>query len=181
MAQEVQTTLDYQTELNEIEWIWYSQRRISDKMQVRDKIVNSATFSSWGKQTIEGTDVYMGPRTLSSSVGWVTYKTSGSDIYIPLAWAYMIEYLGQGSYSQSLGYTFKIRCNGEVIYTLNTTLGDTYNKSGGSVKCYIDNVEMNNIKSIDGLIDVIKDFSDDTIRVSDVIKIIKEYCEIWLW
>lgn len=40
------------------------------------------------------------------------------------------------------------------------------------------NAEMNNIKSIDGLIDVIKDFSDDTIRVSDVIKIIKEYCEI---
>ena len=40
------------------------------------------------------------------------------------------------------------------------------------------NTEMNNIKSIDGLIDVIKDFSDDTIRVSDVIKIIKEYCEI---
>lgn len=40
------------------------------------------------------------------------------------------------------------------------------------------NAEMNNIKSVDGLIDIIKDFSDDTIKVSDVIKIIKEYCEI---
>ena len=42
------------------------------------------------------------------------------------------------------------------------------------------NAEMNNIKSVDGLIDEIKDFSGDNIniiRVSDVIKIIKEYCE----
>ncbi len=36
---------------------------------------------------------------------------------------------------------------------------------------------MSVIKSAAGLIDEIKDFSDDTIRVSDVIKIIKEYCE----
>ena len=40
------------------------------------------------------------------------------------------------------------------------------------------NEEMNNIKSVDGLIDKIKDFSDNTIKVSDVIKIIKEYCEV---
>lgn len=39
------------------------------------------------------------------------------------------------------------------------------------------NAEMNNIKSVDGLIDKIKVFSDNTIRVSDVIEIIKEYCE----
>ena len=39
------------------------------------------------------------------------------------------------------------------------------------------NAEMNNIKSVDGLIDKIKESSNDTIRVSDVIKIIKEYCE----
>jgi len=40
------------------------------------------------------------------------------------------------------------------------------------------NAEMNNIKSVDGLIDEIKKFGgDDIIRVSDVIKIIKEYCE----
>ena len=40
------------------------------------------------------------------------------------------------------------------------------------------NAEMNNIKSIDGLIDEIKNFSDNTIRVFDVINIIKEYCEV---
>ncbi len=40
------------------------------------------------------------------------------------------------------------------------------------------NAEMNNIKSVDGLIDEIKDFAgDNNIRVFDVIKIIKEYCE----
>ena len=39
------------------------------------------------------------------------------------------------------------------------------------------NAEMNNIKSVDGLIDKIKNFSDNTIRISDVIEIIKEYCE----
>ncbi|MCR5144781.1 MAG: hypothetical protein K6B67_05675 [Lachnospiraceae bacterium] len=39
------------------------------------------------------------------------------------------------------------------------------------------NAEMNNIKSIDGLIDEIKEPGGDTIRVSDVIKIIKKYCE----
>lgn len=40
------------------------------------------------------------------------------------------------------------------------------------------NAEMNNIKPVDGLIDEIKDFSDNDIKVSDVIKIIKEYCEV---
>lgn len=40
------------------------------------------------------------------------------------------------------------------------------------------NAEMNNIKSVDGLIKEIKDFSDNTIRVSDVIRIIKYYCEV---
>lgn len=39
------------------------------------------------------------------------------------------------------------------------------------------NAEMNNIKSIDGLIDEIKELGGDTIKVSDVIKIIKKYCE----
>ena len=38
--------------------------------------------------------------------------------------------------------------------------------------------ELNNIKSVDVLIDKIKDFGDDgIIKVSDAIKIIKEYCE----
>ena len=39
------------------------------------------------------------------------------------------------------------------------------------------NTEMNNIKSIDGLIDKITELGGDTIKVSDVIKIIKGYCE----
>lgn len=51
------------------------------------------------------------------------------------------------------------------------------------------NAEMNNIKSVDGLIDEIKNSSqkycsckdcggDNIIRVSEVIEIIKEYCEV---
>lgn len=40
------------------------------------------------------------------------------------------------------------------------------------------NAEMNNIKSVDGLIDEIKDCGDNIIKVSEVIEIIKEYCEV---
>lgn len=40
------------------------------------------------------------------------------------------------------------------------------------------NKEMNNIKSVDGLIDKIKNYGNDNIiRVSEVIEIIKKYCE----
>lgn len=41
------------------------------------------------------------------------------------------------------------------------------------------NKEMNNIKSVDGLIDKIKNYgNDNVIKVSVVIEIIKDYCEV---
>ena len=101
MAQEVQTTLDYRAELNEIEGIWYQQRKVSDKMQVRDKKTNEVLaladstpirLSSW--------EVEISCWTLTSKWG-VEYTSDGAAIIIPEAWPYLIEYQTSDNYAQT--------------------------------------------------------------------------------
>lgn len=90
MAQEVQTTLNYQAELNEVEGIWYQQRRVSDKMQVRDKVTNSW----YGETDIAFSfDKLYYPTSWDNIVtqGGVSYKVDDWNILIPLAWVYQIE------------------------------------------------------------------------------------------
>lgn len=119
MAQEVQTTLDYRAELNEIEWIWYQQRRVSDKMQVRDK------FSNWWFGNTNSMFVWNTKRytptswTVNSNEGNVEYKINGGDIIIPLAWAYLAEITPwQVGDTTSYYYTIQIWVNGESRFSM---------------------------------------------------------------
>ena len=105
MAQEVQTTLNYQAELNQTEWIWYQERKISDKMQVRDKT------TSWWKGTSSWTWVIESGITKVTSWdsyeswGDVTYKVEWWDIILPFAWSYLVEIQPPlQSYSQTTYY-----------------------------------------------------------------------------
>lgn len=119
MAQEVQTTLDYRAELNEIEWIWYQQRKVSDKMQVRDK------FSNWWDGNTPDMYVWYDQRykptswTVNSTEWGVTYKVEWGDIIIPLAWAYLAEITPSlvGT-TTSYYYTIQIRVNGKSKFSI---------------------------------------------------------------
>lgn len=125
MAQEVQTTLDYRAELNEIEWIWYQQRKVSDKMQVRDK------KSNWVEALAANTsikDVYwevmVAGWTVTSNWG-VVYEAKWDTIYIPESWAYLFEYIPATTYSQtSYYYTFRIKVDWKTLYSDRLALWD---------------------------------------------------------
>lgn len=128
MAQEVQTTLNYQAELNEIQWIWYQERKISDKMQVRDKKSNQLT--AWFTVPLSNYTP-ASPWSFTISVIWdVIYKTDGGKIYLPEAWAYMLQYMPDTSYTQATYYyTIAVKLDGITVYSERTTLGDHTMKS----------------------------------------------------
>lgn len=131
MAQEVQTTLDYRAELNEIEGIWYQQRKVSDKMQVRDKKTNEVLaladstpirLSSW--------EVEISWWTLTSKWG-VEYTSDGAAIIIPEAWPYLIEYQTSDNYTQTnYFYTARVKVDGVTMYSIRLALGDRWIKTG---------------------------------------------------
>lgn len=119
MAQEVQTTLDYRAELNEIEWIWYQQRKVSDKMQVRDK------FSNWWDGNTPNMYVWYDQRykptswTVNSTEWGVTYKVKGGDIIVPLAWAYIAEITPWQTWTTTTYYyTIQIWVNGKSRFSM---------------------------------------------------------------
>ena len=126
MAQEVQTTLNYKAELNLIEWVWYQQRRVSHKMQVRDK-----WGSSWYGET-PSLSIYSGDwsRPTSWNIrderGWVMYLVKGWDIEIPLGWQYSaeivpIQWLTQTSYY----YTIRILVNEDEAFSKTIAFADS--------------------------------------------------------
>ena len=122
MAQEVQTTLDYRAELNEIQWIWYQQRRISDKMQVREKVTNRLS-AKWGASIrAEYWEVFVSSWTSSTKWG-VTYTINWGTIRIPLWWAYMV-YMTPDTSGSSYYYQMRVYVNWKETYYLRTTLGD---------------------------------------------------------
>lgn len=125
MTQEVQTTLDYKAELNEVEWIWYQQRKISDKMQVRDK-TSSQAVASWGTGSISSSswEVEVWSWTITSS-WWVDYKSSWPAIIAPQAWGYMLQFIPTWTYSQTTYYyTVRIKVDDKTIYSERSTLSD---------------------------------------------------------
>ena len=105
MAQDVQTTLNYQAELNQTEWIWYQERRISDKMQVRDKQTNwwmgTSNYRSFSADKI----YYITSWDSYESWGDVLYKVDWADLILPYWWAYLVEILPPTqNYSQTNYY-----------------------------------------------------------------------------
>lgn len=125
MAQEVQTTLDYRVELNEIQWIWYQQRKIRDKTQIRDKTTNGTVWLGW--QTIiksSAWEVTVPSWTLTSS-WWVEYESSWSWIIIPEGWPYLFQYIPQTNYTQdSYYFTIRVYVEWKEVYSERTVLGD---------------------------------------------------------
>lgn len=91
MAQDVQTTLNYQAELNQTEWIWYQERKISDKMQVRDKTTSGWEGTSDRAWVIESEIRKIGSWDSYKTWGDVMYKVEWWDVILPYAWAYLVE------------------------------------------------------------------------------------------
>ena len=130
MAQEVQTSLNYQAELNQTEWIWYQERRISDKMQVRDKVMNSR----YGETDIAfsfDTLYYPSTRDNITTEGGVTYKVSWGNIIIPLAWVYQIEVwpCTTGNPQPTAYYKYNVYVNGKAILNYVFYTNETLSKS----------------------------------------------------
>lgn len=129
MVQEVQTQWNrYQTP-NRIEWIWVSERKLSDHAQVRNKQTNDALFSGsvgvyrwWWEQ-------FPTDRALVSWSGEY-YKIIDWDIYISLAWAYLIEFYTYQWYIDSQNYNLYINVysDNKVIYSETTKVNDHENK-----------------------------------------------------
>ena len=126
MAQEVQTSLNYQAELNQTEWIWYQERRISDKMQVRDKVMNS-----WYGET----DINFSFDKLYYPTAWgdislqggVSYKVDGGNILIPLAWVYQVEIWPwtTGNNQPTYYYDYVVLVNWNAVFTHRFYFTDT--------------------------------------------------------
>lgn len=82
-------------ENHEIEQIWYSSRKISDKMQVRDKQGGGLHIVwQWNSRYGKNDDPHSVPAQITSltiDTTWITeYREYNWDIRIPLAWAYLV-------------------------------------------------------------------------------------------
>lgn len=123
MVQEIQWELNYQRELDEIQWIWYSQRRISDKMQVRDKVSNSWDGGAGITMAYQGVEAMPNSWNTVEQIGWVDYKLSWWKITIPLWWAYMIIYTPWRWYTQTnYYYNIRLYVNSVEVYNKRTSL-----------------------------------------------------------
>lgn len=128
MVQEVQTQWNrYQTP-NRIEWIWVSERKVSDHTQVRNKKTNMATFTT----TIGIKDEYWEKFASSwtyDATDWIKYKVIWWDIYMSQSWAYMVEYTPYQWYVSTYNVTLKMYVDNTVVYELTTTLADRLKKT----------------------------------------------------
>lgn len=114
----------YQTN-NEIEQIWYSSRKISDKMQVRDKVV------SWIITNVAGAGVYYDNDNTPKSAYvlvwfsidetfWNTdYELTSEGIRIPLCWWYHITWYAYW-WNGWVKMKFQLRVNEKTIIEIIT-------------------------------------------------------------
>jgi len=125
MAQEVQTTLDYRAELNLIEWVWYQERKVSNKTQIRDKWGSSWDWTS-DTMYIHSWD-WTSPTswTTNQELWWVRYKVSWWYVIIPTAWLYLAQ-ITPYQWSSSYQYTIKILVNGEERFSKTLAYDQTY-------------------------------------------------------
>lgn len=126
MAQEVQTTLNYKAELNLIEWVWYQQRRVSERMQVRDKWCSSWDWTS-DSLYIHSWD-WTSPTswTINEEIWGVRYKVSWGDVIIPTWGRYMVEILPVQWLTQTnYYYTIEVLVNGESQFSKKIAYADS--------------------------------------------------------
>ena len=123
MVQEVQTQWNrYQTP-NRIEWIWVSERKVSEHTQVRNKKTNMATFYTGIGIKDEFWERFASYWTYDAT-DWIKYKVIWWDIYMSQSWAYMVEYTPYQWYITNYNVTLKMYVDNTVAYELTTTLSD---------------------------------------------------------
>lgn len=123
MVQEVQTQWNrYQTP-NMIEWIWVSERKVSEHTQVRNKKTNMATFYTGIGIKDEFWERFASYWTYDAT-DWIKYKVIWWDIYMSQSWAYMVEYTPYQWYIANYNVTLKMYVDNTVAYELTTTLSD---------------------------------------------------------
>lgn len=125
MVQEVQTQWNrYQTP-NQIEWVWLSERKMSDHSQIRNKQTNDAMFSA---SVAVSRTVWEQFPTWWGFVRWNReyYKVIDWNIYITLTWAYLIEFYPYQWYSSSQSWNLyiKIYSDSKIIYSETTRVND---------------------------------------------------------
>lgn len=121
MVQKVQSELTYIREIEEIQGVWYSQRKISDRTQVRDRRTTSVVAST----SIDTDSVWDFDATTwtLSSTWWIDYKSSEWTIYIPLGWIYQITFSPTWWYSQTwYYYTVNVSLNWDVVLSKRNAL-----------------------------------------------------------
>ena len=122
MVQEVQQQWNWYQTPNRIQWIWISERKVSDHTQVRNKRTNWCRAST--SITLQsGNEVKSSSWTISDD-NTVKYKTRDGKIYIPLAWTYLFRFTLANWYSVSYTEKFRIYSGKRLIYTYNTNLSD---------------------------------------------------------
>lgn len=122
--QEVQRQWNTYQENHEIEQIWYSSRKVSDKTQVRDKQTFWISFSETNTRVLfedDHSDYNQMPFSWNISEDyWDTeFKITGWDIRMPLYWWYRLSwYMYWWSGNAYIWFDFRI--NGKSIKQFET-------------------------------------------------------------
>lgn len=116
-------------ENHEIEQIWYSSRKISDKMQVRDRQWSWIYVEwQWSSRYGKNDDPHSTPvqiTTLTMDTYWITdYREYGWEIRIPFWWSYTISWVASWWVSSATNRVW-IECNWKIIFQID--LSDNVN------------------------------------------------------
>ena len=124
MAQEVQTTLNYQAELNLIEWVWHQENKVREHTQVEQAFWYEAKTSSSvilnASQSEPQTPTIKATMTSITQSGATEFKIVDGNLRVPLAGAYLAHIQVRGG-SSSMTVTNYLKVNGETVYEKATT------------------------------------------------------------
>jgi hypothetical protein len=122
MVQEVQTQWNRYQIPDRIEWIWVSERKVSDHTQVRER------WTNWCKATtslsIKNSTEYKSSSWTITDDDTVKYKTIWGKIYIPLAWTYLVRFALENGYAVAYSLKFRIYNGNREIYLYSTDMSD---------------------------------------------------------
>ena len=122
MIQEVQTTLNYKSELNLIEGVWHQEAKIREHTQVEPAYGYQGQFVTdnivWPKA--EAGTVYTGTFNIVSQLGGTEFRIVDGGVRIPLAGCYKATLKFRGGYNwQSVAY-HELKSDDKVIYSTST-------------------------------------------------------------
>lgn len=124
MVQEVQTQGNWYQTPNRIEWIWYTERKVSDYTQIRDKISNTVIFTS-NKIPMTFTEETFAESWTYTTDSGKYYKLIGWDIYFTDSWSFLVDYIPDQTMSNvSTPYTLRVYLDDKVVYQLTTRPSD---------------------------------------------------------